>query len=228
MESRLVDAPGVIGSLRPVILLPVAVLANLTPAQIESILAHELAHIRRRDYAVNLLQTVGEALLFFHPAVWWVSSRIREEREHCCDDVAVEVCGEPTAYAAALAELASWRSREIALSVGAADGPLLARVRRLLGAPEDDEPRSVSGLALLAIGLMLTAGVAVQSTSQTSSSPGASASAQAAADKTAASWLAPGLTRKTDHFDIYYAPDLDLHAERVAREAERAYERVSF
>ena len=168
VESGLVDTPSVIGFLRPVILLPVAVLSNLSPGQVEALLAHELAHIRRRDYAVNLVQTAAETLLFFHPAVWWVSSRIREEREHCCDDVAVEVCGEPTAYAAALAELASWRSREIALSVGAAGGPLLARVRRLVGAPEEDVPRSASGLAVLAIGLMLTAGVAVQSTSQDS------------------------------------------------------------
>ncbi len=151
VESGLVDTPSVIGFLRPVILLPVAILSNLSPGQVEALLAHELAHIRRRDYAVNLLQTAAETLLFFHPAVWWVSSRIREERELCCDDVAVEVCGEPTAYAAALAELASWRSREIALSVGAAGGPLLARVRRLVGAPEENESRSVTGLALLAI-----------------------------------------------------------------------------
>ena len=114
VESGLVDAPSVIGWMRPVILLPVAVLTNLAPIQIEAILAHELAHIRRRDYAVNLLQTVAETLLFYHPGVWWVSARVREEREHCCDDVAVEVCGEPTAYAAALAELASWRTRRTA------------------------------------------------------------------------------------------------------------------
>ena len=89
----LVDVPSVIGTIRPVVLLPVAALTNLTPDQIEALLAHELAHIRRRDYAMNLAQTVAEALLFFHPAVWWMSARIREEREHCCDDVAVErVC----------------------------------------------------------------------------------------------------------------------------------------
>ena len=226
VESGLVDTPSVIGFLRPVILLPVAVLSNLSPGQVEALLAHELAHIRRRDYAVNLVQTAAETLLFFHPAVWWVSSRIREEREHCCDDVAVEVCGEPTAYAAALAELASWRSREIALSVGAAGGPLLARVRRLVGAPEEDEPRSASGLAVLAIGLMLTAGVAVQSTSQDSSSPGPLANRVLPLVRSlqlAGTWA----SRKTDHFDIYYPPDLDLHAERVGREAERAYEHVS-
>jgi len=218
VESGMVDAPIVIGWIRPVILLPVAVLTNLSPVQIEAILAHELAHIRRRDYAVNLLQTVAETLLFYHPAVWWVSASVREAREHCCDDVAVEVCGEPAVYAAALAELASWRNPETALAVGATDGSLLARVRRLLRVPEDDEPRSVSGLVVLALGILLAAGVAVQSSSL--------ASAQAA---TAAAQPVSGALRtlNTDHFEIHHQPDLDLHAERVAREAERAYEQVS-
>ena len=94
--------------MRPVILLPVAAVAALTPAQVEAILAHELAHIRRHDFLINLLQTLGETALFYHPAVWWISSRIRTEREHCCDDVAVSVCGDAREYAAALTELASW------------------------------------------------------------------------------------------------------------------------
>ncbi len=110
VESALVDAPSVIGAMRPIIFLPVTALTSLTPHQIEALIAHELAHIRRRDYAVNIAQTVAEALLFFHPAVWWISARIRQEREHCCDDVAVKTCGEPVDYAAALAELAAWRS----------------------------------------------------------------------------------------------------------------------
>ena len=143
VESALVDTPSVIGLHSPADPLCQSLsLSSLSPGQVEALLAHELAHIRRRDYAVNLLQTVAETLLFFHPAVWWVSSRIREAREHCCDDVAVEVCGEPAAYAAALAELATWRAGDVALSVGATDGPLLARVRRLLGAPEEHAPRS--------------------------------------------------------------------------------------
>ena len=84
--------------------------ASLTPAQVEAILAHELAHIRRHDYAVNVLQTLAETLLFYHPAVWWVSKRIRVEREHCCDDIAVAICGDPIGYAQALAELETWRT----------------------------------------------------------------------------------------------------------------------
>jgi len=225
VESRLVDGPSVIGAMRPVILLPVAALTNLAPGQIEALLVHELAHIRRRDYAVNVLQTIAETLLFFHPAVWWISTRIREEREQCCDDVAVRLCGEPAAYAEALAELASWRTREIALSVGAADGPLLARVRRLLGAPDEHEPRPASGLIILALAMTLIAGVAVHSTPQGASTPGAPASAKPASvtPQLAGTWL----LWKADHFDVYYPPDLDLHAERVGREAERAYEHVS-
>src|SRR4030095_13888079 len=110
VESIAVEVPTVIGWMRPVILLPVAAVAALTPAQVEAILAHELAHIRRHDYAVNLLQTTAETLLFYHPAVWWISKRIRAEREHCCDDVAVRVCGDAVSYAHALAELEAWRA----------------------------------------------------------------------------------------------------------------------
>ena len=79
VESALVDVPTVVGWLRPAILLPVAALASLTPVQVEAILAHELAHIRRHDYAVNVLQTIAETLLFYHPGVWWLSKRIRTE-----------------------------------------------------------------------------------------------------------------------------------------------------
>jgi beta-lactamase regulating signal transducer with metallopeptidase domain len=110
VESSLVDVPTVVGWLRPAILLPIAALASLTPDQVEAILAHELAHIRRHDYAVNVLQTLAETLLFYHPAVWWVSKRIRVEREHCCDDIAIGICGDPVGYAQALAELESWRT----------------------------------------------------------------------------------------------------------------------
>jgi beta-lactamase regulating signal transducer with metallopeptidase domain len=219
VESTLVDAPAVVGWIRPVILLPVAVLANLTPGQIEALLAHELAHIRRRDYAVNLCQTAAEALLFFHPGVWWVSARIREAREQCCDDVAVDVCGEPGVYAEALAELASCRTRERALALGAANGSLLRRIQRLLRVSEEDEPRAVGGLAILVSSVALAVGIAVLA-------PGSRASAQPASPGTRQT-VDERRVRTTDHFEIHYAPDLDLHAERFAADAERAYEQVS-
>jgi len=105
LESCLTEAPVVIGWLRPVILVPASMLTTLAPGQIESILAHELAHIRRHDYLVNLLQRMVAGLLFYHPAVWWVSAQIRAERENCCDDVAVAACGDVHGYASALATL---------------------------------------------------------------------------------------------------------------------------
>ena len=135
LESTRVDVPTVIGWLTPVVLLPASALAGLTPQQIEAILAHELAHIRRHDYLVNLLQTLVETLLFYHPAVWWLSRRIRVERENCCDDLAVSLCGDPVAYAAALADLEELRSSNRTLALAATGGSLLQRVRRLLGAP---------------------------------------------------------------------------------------------
>ena len=115
VELPHVDVPLVVGCLRPIVVLPIAAMAQLNAAQVEAILAHEIAHVRRHDYLVNLMQTLAETLLFYHPAVWWLSARIRDEREHCCDDVAVAVCGDPVGYAAALAELEAWRSGELTL-----------------------------------------------------------------------------------------------------------------
>src|SRR5882724_2008348 len=135
LQSLLVEVPTVIGWLRPVILLPASALAGLTPQQLESLLVHELAHIRRHDYLVNLLQTTVETLLFYHPAVWWVSQQVREEREHCCDDLAVAVCGDVLTYARALAELEHLRSFSPQLAVAANGGSLLRRIQRLVGSP---------------------------------------------------------------------------------------------
>jgi uncharacterized protein (TIGR03435 family) len=138
VDSARVATPTVVGWLRPVVLLPVAALAGLTPRQVEAILAHEIAHIRRHDFAINILQTLAETVLFYHPAVWWMSARIRTEREHCCDDVAVAVSGDATEYAAALTELAAWSITHPPLAMAATRGPLLSRVRRLLRLPESD------------------------------------------------------------------------------------------
>lgn len=138
LESALAHGPAVVGALRPAILFPAAALTGLWPIQIEAILAHELAHIRRHDYLVNLLQSVVEMLLFYHPAVWWVSARVREEREHCCDDLAVEACGDRKFYAHCLADLDDLRPAEFRLAVGAAGVALLPRIRRILCLPAGD------------------------------------------------------------------------------------------
>jgi hypothetical protein len=96
------------------------------------VVAHELAHIQRLDPFVNLFQIAVETLLFYHPAVWWLNKRIRAQREHCCDDVAVLVCGNPVAYARALTMMEEWRSAP-AMAMAANRGPLTERIFRLLG-----------------------------------------------------------------------------------------------
>jgi beta-lactamase regulating signal transducer with metallopeptidase domain len=131
-ESALVAVPTVIGWLRPVILLPASALTGLSAEQLEALLAHELAHIRRCDYLVNLLQTTIETLFFYHPAVWWVSAQARQEREHCCDDLAVAACGDVLTYARALTALEGLRGSEVQLAVAASGGSLLVRIQRLL------------------------------------------------------------------------------------------------
>jgi len=213
VESPLVGAPTVIGWLRPLVLLPVSVLSGMPPGQIEALIAHELAHIRRRDYAINLLQTVAEALLFFHPAVWWISHRIRQEREHCCDDAAVAVCGEPEVYAEALAALAASSLGSPALSLGAAKNSLLSRVRRLIDLPENDEAPAFGAVAAIGLGVGCAVAMLLLQAPQAGAQPAASGSSRN--------------VRQTDHFEIHYAPALDLHADRAAVEAERAYEQVS-
>lgn len=134
LKSALVEVPTLLGWLRPVVLLPASTLAGLSPQQLETILAHELAHVRRHDWLVNLLQNVVEAVLFYHPAVWWVSAQIRVERENCCDDMVVAAYGDPAGYAGALARLESLRDAGH-WAMAASGGSLLQRVRRLLGQP---------------------------------------------------------------------------------------------
>ncbi|MBA7479039.1 Type 3 secretion system secretin [subsurface metagenome] len=133
MESALVQIPTVVGWLRPVILLPASALTGLSSEQLEAILAHELAHIKRYDYLVNILQTVVEILGFYHPAVWWVSHKIRAERENCCDDLAVSISGDRVCYARALTSMEEIRAGHGQLAVAATGGNLLGRIRRLVG-----------------------------------------------------------------------------------------------
>lgn len=157
-----VDTPSVIGWLRPVILAPVAVMSGLTPEQVEALLAHELAHVRRHDYLVNILQGIAESLLFYHPAVWWISGQIRAEREHCCDDLAVAATGDVLVYARALAELESTRPAHFKAALSANDGSLLRRIRRLADPMAARTPAGwgVAG-SLGALLLVAIAGVAV-------------------------------------------------------------------
>jgi len=159
LESAVVQVPAVIGWLRPVILLPASALTGLTPLQLDALLAHELAHVRRYDYLVNVIQSVIETLLFYHPAVWWVSQQVREEREHCCDDLAVAVCGDAHFYATALLGMERLRAATpvFALAAAGRGGSLRDRIRRLV-APVQTEifPRWMAGV--LAVTLALGAG----------------------------------------------------------------------
>ena len=230
VESRLVGTPTVVGWMRPIILLPVAALANLTPAQVEAILAHELAHVRRHDYLVNLLQSFGETLLFFQPAVWWVSGRIRAEREHCCDDVALLVSGDRVGYASALAALEEWRGGEAAPVLGAADGPLSGRVRRILDRPSDARPRVGRRVAAWAVALALCAGSGAAVWPRGSAGDavraagtGPAQGAQAAGPAAAADWR----ESETEHFEIRYGAALADDIDRLEAAAERAHRWVS-
>jgi len=166
LVSARMEAPAVIGWLRPAILVPVGALAGMPAEHVEAILAHELAHVRRHDYLVNLLQSVAEALLFYHPAVWWVSSRIRIEREHCCDDLAVQATGgDVLTYARALADFEYCRPAH-AHAMAANTGSLPDRIRRLLNpAPAHTVPARGAAWGLIATvfaGIAIVAGCSAQ------------------------------------------------------------------
>ncbi len=139
LESGLAEAPAVVGHLRPVILMPVGLVAGLPVGQVEAILLHELAHIRRGDYLINVLQSVAEGIFFYHPATWWISAAVRREREHCCDDLVVATQGDAHCYASALAALeqSRWSADP---AVAATGGNLVRRIRRLLNHPEGPRP----------------------------------------------------------------------------------------
>ena len=160
LESNAVDVPMVIGWVRPAVVVPVGLLTGFAPAHLEMVIAHELAHIRRHDTLVNLAQTIVETLLFYHPAIWWLSARVREEREHCCDDLALAVTGsDRSAYGAMLLQLEESRV-EFALTAAATDGSLLRRVKRIvLATPPRAEFGAtwVAGATMMLLALALVA-----------------------------------------------------------------------
>jgi GWxTD domain-containing protein len=163
LESCLTEVPAVVGFLRPAILAPVGLLAGFAPEQFECILIHELAHIRRYDYLVNLLQSLAEDLLFYHPAVWWVSGLIRAERENCCDDVVVAAKGDARGLAAALAALEHYRGNTREAALAANGGHLMNRIRRLL---EGRETRRATAAPVFFAGLLLASAALSMSTIQ--------------------------------------------------------------
>ncbi len=154
--SHHIQGPLAIGVVRSLVILPVSALMALSPEQLEAVLAHELAHVRRADYLWNLMQTMVETLLFFHPAVWWLGRRLRQQRELCCDDVAVQSCADPLVYATALLRLEERRSQRLSLAM-ALDGHrpwsgLSLRIARILGETNGEQgPRELVSIPLAVI-----------------------------------------------------------------------------
>ena len=155
--------PVLMGIVRPLILLPPAALSGWSVEQLEMVLLHELAHLRRWDNLVNLVQRVVESLLFFHPVVWWLSGWVRLERELCCDRLVVERLGQPFAYAEMLVALAgsSHRGRRAVLAM--ADRQVLTRIRRLLNLEDRSMkltmPEGLGVLGAVIVGVSLAFGL---------------------------------------------------------------------
>src|SRR5438309_10993585 len=224
LESAVVQVPAVIGWLRPVILLPASALTGLTPLQLDALLAHELAHVRRYDYLVNLLQSAIETLLFYHPAVWWVSRHVRDEREHCCDDLAVAACGDAHCYATALLGMERLRNPVPAFSMAAAGGSLVERVRRLMApVPVEAFPRGLAGALAVLLALVLAIGGSLVAKSVDSSALARDAAgARAIAPPRATRDLVRALRRRGDHQAVttllaiaHNDPDADMQEDAV-------------
>ncbi len=155
-ESALITTPMVLGHLKPVILFPAAVSTQLSMNEIESILAHELAHIMRNDFLVNLLQSITEVLLYFHPCIWWLSSIVREERENCCDDIALHFVEDNLSYAKSLVKLQELQLQTIprfALAFSGSKHQLKNRIMRILN---QSNPSNFLREKLVAIALLFT------------------------------------------------------------------------
>ncbi|MGQ0799350.1 MAG: M56 family metallopeptidase [Pseudomarimonas sp.] len=167
-----VVAPFTARLLRPVIWLPLALMSRLSAEQLEALLAHELAHVRRLDWLWNGVQCVIEALLFFHPGVWWLSRRIRQEREHACDDLAVAACGNAIALAEALVALERQRPTFPRLVLAAQGGSLMQRISRLLSdSPSGPPPRGRAGARIALIVLLSAGGLLVAQVGVSASRP---------------------------------------------------------
>ncbi|HEY4356226.1 MAG TPA: M56 family metallopeptidase [Acidobacteriaceae bacterium] len=157
--SEEVISPMAMGIWHTAVILPVATVMQLSPEQLEAVLAHELAHVRRWDYLGNLLQTTVECLLFFHPAVWWVSRRTRDLRELCCDEVAARSCVDPAVYVEALLQMEEQRTTRLQLATAfhGQGGSLLKRVRQVLGEDIAMEGETMYGVRLGVMGTVLLA-----------------------------------------------------------------------
>jgi beta-lactamase regulating signal transducer with metallopeptidase domain len=177
-------SPVTAGWWRPVVLVPASLASGMAPQLLEALVAHELAHVRRHDYLVNLMQSAIEILLFYHPAVWWLSNRIRVERELIADDLAASVLGEPRRLALALSELDLFQLSTPQLAQAAHGGKLMSRIKRLVR--PQSEPINWK-LIVPVLGLALSAAVVSQAGTAAPQDPPAAQAQQAAAQSRTAS-----------------------------------------
>ena len=189
LVSRDVDGPFTSGWLRPVIVMPLAMLSGLDPVHIDAIVAHELAHIRRWDYFVAIIQSVALTVLFHHPVTWWLDRRLRVEREYCCDDIAVAASQDRVGYVRALAELESLRMGLPSLALAATDGSLQDRVIRLLSARRASAPAGWAPAAMVLAVLFAAAVVNVADVSPAVASTAGTRTSADAPNETSASTL---------------------------------------
>ncbi|MBC6368237.1 M56 family metallopeptidase [Algoriphagus sp. AK58] len=160
--SSIAQSPLTFGTIKPVILLPAALLLHLTPLQLEAIIAHELAHVKRNDYLSNLLLSGLEILFFFHPCYWWMSQTVKELRENAADDLAIQAGIQPKVLAISLAEVLNFAKQnppELALAAGKKRNPTLLRIKRMLGYPTENYPQTPIISIPMLLTLFLSAGL---------------------------------------------------------------------
>lgn len=164
MAEAKITSPMVVGYLKPVILFPIGLVSGLSHKQVETILLHELSHIRRHDYLVNLFQVATEALLFFNPFVWMISSEIRREREHCCDDMVIEKGIDPLSYAKTLADLETSAGNQLVLGIAGHQNELLNRIKRIMqkSAKNDWSNGRLLPASLVVLGLVLASWLSIE------------------------------------------------------------------
>ena len=199
VASAATDAPLTLGWMRPLVVLPIGVLGSLPAAYVEAILLHELAHVRRLDYLVNVIQAAAEALLYYHPAVHWVSRCMRLEREHCCDDVAITALNDPLGYARALTAMEAWRAPVPRPALGSNGGSLLGRIARIVERPPRQRATRAStliGAVAIVGGLTLGAAWAqAGSEDEAASRPGSGVDRSLESASLGVAWLPPALQR---------------------------------
>ncbi len=155
LESALIKIPSVTGFFKPIITVPIGMLSNLPQDQVEAILLHELAHIRRKDYVINLLQHLAEMVFFFNPGLLWLSSLIKDERENCCDDIALDIIGNKTHFVHALISFEEYNNEKLAVAFAGKKNHLLCRVKRIIY--NDNKSLNAVEKTFLSVSLLMVA-----------------------------------------------------------------------